>query len=93
MELEFKHDHGQPFELVLVTRDAEGNPTGKKQCISDDGYKLWQFHSRNKGKPKKRTEETNKDKVKTVKQHGSIQSYVDTTEREINDDGESRNSK
>lgn len=93
-ELAFKNDHGQPFELVLVTRDAEGTPTGKKQFISDDPYKIWQSFLRNKGKPKKRTAEPSKDSIKTIKQHGSLQSYVDITEREIkDDDGESRNSK
>jgi hypothetical protein len=87
MELEFKHDHSQPFELVLVTRDAKGEPTGKKQYFTDDAYKLSQFYLRNRGKPKSKKKDDGKAKtdanIKTVKTHGSLQSYVDVSEREV----------
>ncbi len=82
-ELNFVHDHSSPFELVLVTRDANGEPTGKKQCIADSGYALSQFYLRHKGKPKGKKKTDDKvDTSKIVKKHGSMQSYVDTTERE-----------
>lgn len=99
-ELQFQSDVAvsQPFELVLATRDANGNQTGTKSYVTDSPYKLSQFYLRHKGKPKKR--DTKKDdknspkdkaaeQVKLVKKHGSIQSYVDTTERE-QQDGQNR---
>jgi hypothetical protein len=87
-ELKFAESHSQPFELVLVTRNSSGDPTGKKNCIADSGYKLSQFYLRNRGKPKPRKQEAAKpqDKnVKVVKSHKNITAYVDTSEREVNE--------
>lgn len=85
--LNIKYEHSQPFELVLVTRDSKGEATGKKQFITDDAYKLSQFYLRNRGKPKSKKKDDGKAKtdasIKTVKSHGSLQSYVDVSEREV----------
>lgn len=77
--------HNQPFELVLVTRDADGNPTGTKNCIGDSGYKLSQFYLRHKGRPKSKSSEKNKADTKIVKQHDKVQAYIDTSERVVDE--------
>ena len=85
-KLSIEQSHSQPFELVLMIRDANGNPTGTRTCITDSPYKLSQFFLRHKGKPKKKKKaETPKDKDKIVKQHESLQAYVDTPERVVDE--------
>jgi len=83
--LNLKYEHSHPFELVLVTRDSTGEPTGHKQYITDNAYKLSQFYFRNRGKPKSKKKDDTKQAstVKTVKSHGSLQAYVDVSEREV----------
>lgn len=85
--------HAPAFELVLANRDASGEPTGTtKSYVTDDPYRLSQFFLRHKGKPKPKTKVDGKEgqkTIKTVKQHDSLQSYVDTSDREVvenNDD-------
>ena len=87
-DLTIKYEHSQPFELVLITRDSHGNPTGKKSYITDSPYKLSQFYDRNRGKPKKKTKVVDDKTKKVVKQHGSMQSYVETTDKDIVDVGQ-----
>ena len=88
--LNLKYEHSQPFELVLVTRNADGEPIGKKTCITDSAYKLHQFYLRHRGKPKKKnTEVVEQKNLKVVKQHGNLQSYVDTTERTVIEENDS----
>lgn len=82
--LELKQSGGQPFELVLLTRDASGNPTGKKSYSTDDPYKLSQFLLRNTGKPKKKVTPPI-DKKLPVKKYDNLAAYVDNTEREVSD--------
>lgn len=83
--LELKPTHGPAFELVLVTRDAEGNPTGKKSFETDSAYKLSQFLLRNRGKPKAKV--TPKiDSKAPVKKFDNVAAYVDKTERDLTDD-------
>lgn len=92
--LNFKKDHGQPFELVLVNRDAENKPTGGFQnFIGGSGYELSQQYLRHVGKPKnkKRNKKSGKgssgDKmdpsVKLVKKAEGLTAYIDTSERTI----------
>ena len=78
--------HSQPFELVLVTRDSDGNPTGTKQCIADNGYKISQFFLRHVGKPKPKGADAKKEDLKIIRSHKSMQSYVDTSERVVAED-------
>lgn len=47
------------FELVMVTRDVDGNPTGTKTIKSNSGSDIEKFYMDNQPKPKKR-----KDKKK-----------------------------
>jgi hypothetical protein len=85
--LELGYKNSPNFELVLVTRDSNGNPTGTKTCIADDANKISEFFLRNRGKPKKKNKkQTNKENVKLVKQHDNVQAYVDTSEREVVND-------
>lgn len=88
MELKFAESHSQPFELVLITRNSSGDPTGKKNCIADSGYKISQFYLRHRGKPKKKEQAGSTrtpEQVKVVKTHQNITAYVDTSEREVNE--------
>lgn len=49
------NDSWAPFELVIYTRDAKGNPTDRKKSIkTDKPDKLDEFYIRNVGKPKKK---------------------------------------
>lgn len=83
--LEPKPEHGPSLEIVLVTRDAEGNPTGKKSFASDSAYKLSQFYLRHKGKPKHRV--TPKiDKNAPIKKFDNVAAYVDNSERVLTDE-------
>lgn len=93
--LNFKKDHGQPFELVLVNRDGEGKPTGGIQnFIGGSGYELSQQYLRHVGKPKNKKRANKKsgkgssgDKmdpsVKLVKKADGLTAYIDTSERQI----------
>ena len=50
------------FEVSLVIKDADGNPTNqRKSFASDDPVKVWQFFNRFQGKPKRKKR---KDKSK-----------------------------
>ena len=43
------------FEIELVVRDFEGNPTGQtRSFVSDNPYKVWEFYQRQQGKPKRK---------------------------------------
>lgn len=81
--INFKSDVSLPFEVVLVTRDSEGEPTGTKSFSTDSPYKLNEFFLRMKGKPKKRTHKDVKGKkpstekeIKTVL--NEVEKYVST---------------
>lgn len=42
------------FEVVVVTRNAEGKPTGTKSFESDSAYKVAEFYERTTGLKRKR---------------------------------------
>ena len=63
MDLEFKPTQSSRFELSLVTRNASEEPTGRKNYITDDAYKLSQFFLRHRGKPKRKNKAARKFNV------------------------------
>ncbi len=80
MTIAFKSEVSLPFELVLVTRNSDGDPTGTKSLATDSAYKLSEFYLRTKGKPKKKHKDakgklpaTEKDIKAAVK---DVESYV-----------------
>lgn len=45
----------EPFEIEILVRDSEGNPTGQKKTFkTDNPHKLWEFYNRHQGRPKRR---------------------------------------
>jgi len=85
--LNLKTVSGPKFELSLVTRDANGDPTGRKSFVTDDAGKLSQYYLRHRGKPKKKVkvDENTPATTKLVKAHDNLQAYVDTTDKEVVD--------
>ncbi len=81
--LELKTVAGPKFEISLVTRDANGEPTGRKSFVTDDAGKLSQYYLRHRGKPKKKVkvDENAPNTTKLVKAHDNVQAYVDTSEK------------
>lgn len=77
--IEFKSEVSLPFEVVLITRNSDGDATGTKSFATDSPYKLSEFFMRMKGKPKKKhkdakgklpaTEKDIKAAVKDVEQY------------------------
>jgi hypothetical protein len=60
----FNDYYSDEFEINLVVRDSNGNPTGKRKSFStNDPYKLWVFFNRFQGRPKRK-----KKKVKNIKE-------------------------
>jgi len=84
-KLEFQPKPTSSFEIVLVNRNALGEPTGSTRTYkSDNAYDLSQFYLRHKGKPKnKKKKTTKKDEAAVAKNFRgtSKQAYVDSTER------------
>lgn len=73
------------FELSLIVRDSQGNPTGKRKFIATDSTdKLAAFWYRNKGHTKKKRRDVGtadgKGAEKTLKElySKSIYSFDDT---------------
>lgn len=85
-ELQFGKNkkHSPKFELVIVTRNAVGEPTGTRSIVADEASKLHDFWLFHQGKPKKKIK-TKIDK-KNIKQTKDV--FVDKTERKINDGNE-----
>jgi len=55
----------KPYEIEILVRDSEGNPTGKKKTFkTDDPHKLWEFYNRHQGRPKRRKKKQNVDNKK-----------------------------
>ena len=53
------------FEISLIVRDSEGNPTDKRRSYSSDNpYKIWQFFNRFQGKPKRKKKRKTKATTK-----------------------------
>lgn len=80
-QLQFsKQIESSEYELVLVLRDANGQPTGRKNYSTDSPYKLSQFYLRNQGKPKKKVREQahKKGVVPSAEQASKILKDVDT---------------
>ena len=49
----FVNNFDHTFEIVLLIRDADGNPTGKKKYFaSDHASEICDFFNRFQGKPK-----------------------------------------
>ena len=78
--IEFKSEISLPFEVVLITRNSNGEETGKKSFATDSPYKLNEFFLRMKGKPKKKHKDargklpvTNKDIKEAVK---DVEQYI-----------------
>ena len=43
------------FEINILVRDSEGNPTGQRKSFSsDDAGKIWEFYMRHQGRPKRK---------------------------------------
>ncbi len=82
-DLFIKHEHNQPFELVLCTRDSKGNVTGRKSFISDRASNIADAWERNRGKPKKKKPKADVNTAKVVKEDGKVQTYTDTSDRVI----------
>jgi len=84
--LNFKKESGPKFEVVLCTRDSEGNVTGKTSFAHDDPRKVSDWFLRKRGKPKKKSdkkEDKTKDpNTKMVKTSDGLQAFVDTQNRE-----------
>ena len=70
-------DKDPPFEIVLIVRDANGNPTGTKTEGFYSGYKLNEFFERNSVKPVK--------KYKAKANVAPKEVFVDKTERVVPD--------
>ena len=55
------------FELDLVVRDSDGQPTGARKTIKTDSpFKLWSFWQRHQGRPKRKKKKRNKNKKETL---------------------------
>jgi len=68
-------DYEPTFELTLLVRDSQGNPTSKKKTFKGDSAEdLWKFYMNNKGKPrhKKRRNKTPKNKLPKAKEADKI---------------------
>lgn len=64
----------QPFEIEILVRDSEGNPTGKKKTFkTDNPHKLWEFYNRHQGRPKRRKKRKT-DNVHNKKQNNQKES-------------------
>lgn len=76
--------HLKSFELVMVMRDRDGNPTGKTRTIvTDESDKLYDFYMRNKGKPKrKKKNKVKKDALPNASQADRILAELYSKENE-----------
>ncbi len=55
----FQKEDTKLFEIDLVIKDSQGNPTNKRRSFSsDDASRIWEFWMRYQGKPKKRRRKT-----------------------------------
>lgn len=85
--LNFEKETGARYELSLVKRDADGNPTGRVKFITDDAAKLSQHYLRHRGKPKKKVkvDPNAPTTTKVVKAYDNVQAYVETSEKDVVD--------
>jgi len=68
-------DYAPTFELTLLVRDSQGNPTNKKKTFQGDSAEdLWKFYMGNKGKPRRNRSrnKTPKDKLPNAKEADKI---------------------
>jgi hypothetical protein len=52
------------IELVMWTRDAKGNPIGRKEFAAESGAEISDFYLRTVGKPKKKKKQPKEDTTK-----------------------------
>ena len=65
MDLFNKIEQHKKFELVIVIRDKDGNPTGKKKSLSSEKSEdLCGFIEKNKPRRKKRKRNRNRKNIK-----------------------------
>ena len=62
------------FEINLVVRDAEGNPTGQRKSLAtNDSNKLYDFWMKYQGKPRKKNKnKTKKESLPNARQADQI---------------------
>jgi hypothetical protein len=66
MMFDFYSNRDDEFEISLVVRDHNGNPTGQRKTYSThSAYKLWLFFNRFQGKPKRRRKKKDKKNEKS----------------------------
>lgn len=56
------------FEINLLVRDSNGNPTGRRKSFAtDDSGKLWEFWMKHQGRPKRKPR-SKKKRIESAKQ-------------------------